>query len=205
MKLIKTYILLMLCIVTLSTIYLPINETSATPTDLKVNISTNPSNRFIDIENMAPGDIVSKILEVNNKGNIDFNYYVSAIKESGDQRLFEQLWIKITNNNEEIYNGKLIELHEWDIGKILSLKGETLQFLFELPLDSSNESQGKSTKVKFNFVANGLVSENNEVLPDTATNISNYLAMGIAFIIGGVAIMVFLKRKKIENKKMTLI
>lgn|SRR5690606_2836300 len=201
MKYIKLYVFGILCIGLLSAIYLPIYQTSAMPTSDVIALSTNPAKSFITFNNMAPGDKVSKSIQVLNDGNVDFNYSLSAIKEVGDQILFDKLSIKVSEKNIDIYEGRLKNLDKLDLGELLSHRKDELLFTVEIPSEVSNEVKRKSTSVAFIFVANGLSeskeSTSNE-LPKTATSYFNYFLTGLSIITLGIIFILFKRRM---NKK----
>src|SRR5690606_16632915 len=188
----------MLCLGALSAIYLPIYQTSATPSSEKIAISTNSSRSFINLENMVPGDKITKSLQVINEGNVDFNYKLSAEMESGDQVLFDNLKVTITDKDKDIYNGSIKELNTLNLGELLSFKKNDLLFTVELPKVAGNEVKNKTTVIGFNFVAEGLNeggNGNGNNLPNTATNHFNLLLAGALLLLGGSSILIYVTRK----------
>src|SRR5690606_13308597 len=190
----------MLCLGALSAIYLPIYQTSATPSSEKIAISTNSSRSFINIENMVPGDKITKSLQVINEGNVDFNYKLSVEMESGDQVLFDNLKVTITDKDKDIYNGSIKELNTLNLGELLSFKKNDLLFTVELPKVVGNDVKNKTTVIGFNFVAEGLnesenASGNGNNLPNTATNHFNFLLAGALLLLGGSSILIYVTRK----------
>ena len=197
MKLLNIYIIAALCLGILAVIYLPISQTTASPTDEKIVISTSPESSFIYFENMAPGDSTTKTLTVNNDGNVDFSYSLSATKEAGDKGLYDQLLVTIKAEEEQIFEGNLNDLDKVNIGDIKSFKKEDITFLVELPKYVGNEVKGKSTTVGIKLSATGeSTSVPDNSLPKTATNIFNYLFLGIGLLITGIGLYYYQRYRR---------
>ncbi|PLT35579.1 hypothetical protein [Bacillus sp. V5-8f] len=142
-------------IIILLVIFMPPRGTQADQTTYNVDISTNPANGFLIAENFAPGDMKTSILKVNNNGNLDFNYTVSSSQESGDQALYDRIILTVNDNQGHIYQGPLNGLKDFPLGTIINGGNRDLTFTAELPLETGNDAQGKSTSVAFNFSAVG--------------------------------------------------
>jgi hypothetical protein len=160
-------------------VYLPIYQTVATPTSEVINISTSPTNSFINLSNLAPGDKIIKPLRITNNGNIDFNFITSAILEKGDQELFDRLLMTITDQATTLYRGSIHDLQQISLGSLKSHKDKELFFSVELPRESGNEVKNKSATVEFSFTATG-INESKEInkgdkLPTTATYLFNLI------------------------------
>lgn len=130
-----------------------VNGTQADQTTYYVDISTAPANGFLIAENMAPGDKKTSILKVSNNGNLDFNYSVSSRQESGDEALFNKIQLTVFDGQGRLYQGPLNGLAQFALGTIAISEGRSLSFTAELPIETGNEAQGKSTSVAFDFTA----------------------------------------------------
>ncbi|WP_053366866.1 hypothetical protein [Bacillus sp. FJAT-27245] len=140
---------LMLLLVSLAKVH----GTQADQTTYYVDISTSPANGFLIAKNMAPGDKKTSILNVSNNGNLDFNYSVSSRQESGDQALFNKIQLTVSDGQGRLFQGPLSGLSQFALGTIAISEGRTLTFTAELPIETGNEAQGKSTSVAFDFTA----------------------------------------------------
>lgn len=204
MKYIKVYFLMMIGITSLSAIYLPFSETEATSSQNMINLSTDPSNRLFYINNLAPGDIISKTIQINNKGNTNSEVEISASRELGDQRLYDALELSIMKNGIIQFQGKLAELKNIKLGEVVSSSSETYELLVGLPLNEGNNVKKKTTAVAFNFVGqfnNNTIQESldGKKLPSTATNIYNNLLIGLAMLVIGTIILLKLRHRKIKQ------
>ncbi|MGG3470167.1 hypothetical protein ABES02_22110 [Neobacillus pocheonensis] len=123
--------------------------------DYRVEINTSPTEVLFNVGNMKPGDKETSILKVNNDGNLDFNYTVSSRKEFGDDYLYNQLLLKVSNSEGLLYEGSFKDFFNFPLGTIAAFGSNSLVFTVELPFETGNEAQGKSTKVAFDFIAIG--------------------------------------------------
>lgn len=139
----------------LTAVYWPTIDTKADTTTYTVNIATSPSSGFLKAVDMAPGDKVTSILNVQNNGNLDFNYTVSAREENGAVDLYNKLTLKIFDSNGQLYEGSFGGLQDFPLGTIAKATSSNLTFIAELPKDTDNIYQAKSSSVAFDFTAVG--------------------------------------------------
>lgn len=142
-------------LILLASLLLQSRSTKADETVYKVDISTTPANGFLIAENMAPGDKETSILKVSNNGNLDFNYSVSSRKESGDLDLYNRILLKVSDGEGSLYEGTLKGFLDFSLGTIAVGVNESISFTAELPIETGNEIQGKTTTVAFDFTAIG--------------------------------------------------
>jgi hypothetical protein len=143
--------------------YLPFEGTQATGSYYYINIATNPANGFIKASNMAPGDKVTSVLEVQNKGNVDFKYTISARRTDGAQELYDIMLLKVFNSEgEQLYEGGFNGLQDFPLGSIAHFDKTNLTVTAEFPIQAGNEYQRKSTTVAFDFRANHVVQPDGE-------------------------------------------
>ncbi len=135
--------------------FIHVGGTKADETVYKVDISTTPAEGFLIAENMAPGDKKTSILKVNNNGNLDFNYSVSSRQESGDIDLYNKILLKVSDSEGRLFEGTLSDFLDFPLGTIEIGGNDSLTFTAEVPINTGNEIQGKSTSVAFDFTANG--------------------------------------------------
>lgn len=132
-----------------------VRGTQADETVYQVDITTTPAEGFLIAENLAPGDKKTSILKVNNNGNLDFNYSVSSRQESGDLELYNKILLKVSDTEGRLYEGTLNGFLDFPLGTIEIGGNDSLTFTAELPLDTGNGFQAKSTKIAFDFTAIG--------------------------------------------------
>jgi hypothetical protein len=134
---------------------LQVKDTKADESDYEVDISTIPAEFLFDVKNMKPGDWSTSTLEINNEGNLDLNYSISSHKESGDSYLFNQFYVWVSESNGLLYEGKLSDFSQFPLGTITAKGSNTLTFKVELPYETGNEAQGKTTSFTFALNAVG--------------------------------------------------
>ena len=143
------------CLLAMSTVFVPLSATEATPGYYEVNIATSPASGFLTASNMAPGDQVTSVLAVQNLGNLDLNTSVSARQQAGSTEMYNRLQVMVTDGQGILFEGDLADLHDFDIGTIVVSDSKNITFTAELPLGAGNEFQGLETTVAFDFVAVG--------------------------------------------------
>jgi hypothetical protein len=134
---------------------IPVKDTKADESDYEVDISTTPAEFLFDVKNMKTGDWSTSTLEVNNEGNLDFNYSISSHQESGDSYLYNQFLVWVSDSEGLLYEGKLSDFYTFPLGTIAAKGSNTLTFKVVLPYETGNEAQGKSTSVTFSLNAVG--------------------------------------------------
>jgi hypothetical protein len=132
-----------------------VKDTKADDSDYEVDISTTPAQFLFDVKNMKPGDWSTSSLKINNEGNLDFNYSISSHHESGDSYLYNQFLVWVSDREGLLYEGKLSDFSNFPLGTIAAKGSNTLIFKVELPYETGNEAQGKSTSVTFELNAIG--------------------------------------------------
>jgi hypothetical protein len=166
----KLLIVITFSLLALTLVYLPLKGTQADDTVYEVDIATSPASGFLIAENLAPGDEQTSILEVQNNGNLDFSYIVSARLEEGMINLYDILLLKIMINQDLLYEGTLRELQNKPLGVISSMYKHQLTFTTNFPLEAGNEMQGQSASVAFDFVAETHYAQNDCFLPPFSNN-----------------------------------
>lgn len=134
-------------------VYWPVQTTRATEETYHVDIATSPASGFLTAVNMAPGDQVTSILQVQNTGNLNFNYSVSSRLESGSVILFNKMQIVLSDALGILYEGALKDLQQFALGTIHVADRTSLTFRAALPLDSTNDYQAQNLSVAFDLYA----------------------------------------------------
>lgn len=179
----------------------------------EIDIALEPDDVLFNVNNMKPGDWVPRTLAIKNAGLQDFTYLMT-IENKGNDKLFNELLLEIKDEKEELYNGKLSEFVSLPKRELSATDEEELEITVRFPEHLGNEFQGTDSKFVFEFTAEGaeevgLSNNDNEQigndigslgdggssLPNTATNIFNFLLIGSILITFGIVIML-VKRYK---------
>lgn len=121
-----------------------------------LGLSISPADqKLFDLNNMIPGDTESSTVTIQNRGNAPFSLTITAEKVSGDEVLFEELFLTVTKEGGATY-------YSGSMGGLQALKIEDsfapgssvpYNFTISLPPESGNETQGKTINVRFVFAA----------------------------------------------------
>lgn len=186
-------------------ILLPINHVDAQTSENEINIETSPHKILFDVDNMKPGDWAIRDYTIFNKGKQDFEYTASAQFKSGSKKLFKQLEIEISDKNGVLYSGKIKDFDGLDYRKLAKSDEETLTFRVDFPAELGNEYQGLTSKFTIKLYVRGtlggLLPADGGVLPNTATNMFNFIVGGLILVIGGATMYLYQRRKSIDLKK----
>lgn len=191
----------------------------------KITIDILPKEVLFNIDNMKPGDWAPRTVIVQNNGILDFDYYVSMEPNGDSLKLYNELTVEISDGEQLLYNGYLKDFNELSSRSLESFTEEELNFTIRFPEHLGNDFQGLSANFSLLFTAEG---ENNDVdeqsvagavssngnsssgglnsstnfggfpLPNTATNIFNFLIVGALLIIGGSLIILYNRKKASE-------
>lgn len=183
-------------------VFIPLGTTAASEDVKEIDIVTTPEKVLFDVDNMKPGDWTERVLEISNGGKEDFNYIISSKLKSGDKKLYNELKLKITSENqEELYNGKLGQFDKLPPREIATTDTEKLTFYVDFPVELGNDFQGLTCEVELKIYAEGTLgglipAENGFKLPITATETMNFIIIGaILLMIGIIWLVIFRKRK----------
>ncbi|WP_404459439.1 LPXTG cell wall anchor domain-containing protein [Sutcliffiella horikoshii] len=183
-------------------ILLPFGTTAASEDVMEIDIITTPEKVLFDVDNMKPGDWAERVLEISNGGKEDFNYIISSKLKSGDKKLYNELKLTITSeDNKELFNGTLGQFNKLDPREIKTTDKEKLTFQVNFPAELGNEFQGLTCEVEFKIYAEGtfggiIPAENGIKLPNTATDTMNYMMIGGALLALGLIVIVIFKLRK---------
>lgn len=121
----------------------------------ELDITLSPNGTLFDISNMKPGDWAPRTLTVANSGTQDFVYQMQ-LRNSGDEKLFNELLLEIKSGETELYNGKLAAFTSLEARELTSGIGENLDITIRFPEHLGNDFQGLDAAFVFDFTAEGL-------------------------------------------------
>lgn len=160
----------------------------------QIDLSTTPESQLFKIENMKPGDWLTRELVIRNNSNESLNYDMLAKYVSGSEKLYNQLTLEVLKDDEQIFKGKLSEFTGFTKRTLAESKEETLTFTVEFPPESGNEFQGLQTEMSFQFLTDtndlllgqtAMPSDHGSSLPQTGSLINP-----IIFYVGGLLLFV---------------
>lgn len=129
------------------------DEKSAT-NKKEVDISLSSKDNLFDISNMKPGDWAPRTLTVKNTGSKDFVYQMQ-VRNSGGEKLFNELLLEIKAGETELYQGKLASFKSLSERDLVSGSEENLEITIRFPEHLGNDFQGQSAEFVFDFTAEG--------------------------------------------------
>jgi LPXTG-motif cell wall-anchored protein len=185
-------------------ILMPFGTVNAETDKNEIDLVTTPEKVFFDINNSKPGDVFTKSLNIKNNGKQDFKYLFSNSFLNGSEMFYDELLLKVEDTEGVLFDGKLKDFEKLDPRELKSNSSEKLTFYVEFPYELGNEYQGLSTEFQFKFYVEGtlggVIPVDNK-LPNTATDMFNYLIAGAALATGGGALMLRQKRKKLKQEE----
>jgi hypothetical protein len=185
----------------------------------EIDISLSSKENLFDISNMKPGDWAPRTITVQNSGSKDFVYQMQ-LQNSGDKKLFNELFLEIKAGDIELYQGKLAEFKSLPERKLTSSTEENLDITIRFPERIGNDFQGLTSAFVFSFTAEGKGSTAVQAitkgqvasssigptsagfsLPNTSTNIINMILFGTILVAGGIVLMIirYYRRMKIAQ------
>lgn len=171
----------------------------------EIDISTSPHNVLFDIKNSKPGDSFTKKLKIHNKGTQSFNYLFSNVFLSGSTKLYNELLLTVTDENGQLFNGKLKDFQKLESRTLKVNNHEDLFLTVTFPYELGNDFQNQNSEFQFKFYVEGtlggLLPVNGPKLPTTASQIFKLILPGTFFVLGGGALLAFSKRKKLDLSK----
>lgn len=106
---------------------LPIHV-EGTAASKEVKLSIFPKKELFDVQNMKPGDWTIRDLTVKNASKKDISYRTTVQYKSGSKELYEELMVRVYNQESVLFHGKLADLNELQPRKLLKNTDETLIF-----------------------------------------------------------------------------
>lgn len=196
----KSHKIAILCFFQLAlAFFVPFSIASAESSE---KISTFPEKVLFEITEMAPGRTETKEFTVLNKSEEDFNYSTAFKLKSGSENLYKELIVVVSSVDKILYSGKLADLKDLKSRFLAKATSEKLVFQVKAPTDMGNEFQGLECEIELKFLAKGeaaVAAPGSGELPNTATNMFNYLVTGLIFVIGGVFIQIYMYLRRKTN------
>lgn len=106
-----------------------------------VEVSVEPTSAALTIDALAPGETVSRTIEVRNSGTLDVNAVTTAAKKAGITDFWNALTCRVSCNGTELYSGAL-SLMRTDPVVVPKGGSATLTYAISLPADAGNDLQG---------------------------------------------------------------
>lgn len=187
----------------------PISNADANEQNREIKLSLFPSKELFTIDNLKPGDWMTRTLTIQNKGNQDFLYRTEAKFVSGSEMLFNELLLEVSKDQTVLYGGKLSDFRGFEPRKLDHQSEEALTYTVTFPYESGNEFQGLATKFQIvvsaeaelaaaftqtDSIGDGQSEASGSILPKTGgTSPFIYLLIGTIIIIFG--FILFYNRK----------
>ncbi|RXJ01759.1 hypothetical protein DS745_09790 [Anaerobacillus alkaliphilus] len=156
------------------------------------NFHVSPADLLFDLNNIKPGDIASRTLAVSNHGVESFNYVAIHKFTGGSKKFYEELLLKIEDNQSTLYEGKLNEFKRLPARPLESSDIEDLFFQIEVPFHLGNDFQGLTSQFTFTVVAEEDLLLHNQLIDLANTN--KYSLMELGF--GGLILIWMNKRNR---------
>lgn len=163
-------------------------------------IDRYPKEELFNIGNTKPGDYAYRPLLMQNNNDVDILYSIQ-MRNDGDEKLFNELLLQVTDSDGTIFDGKLKDFEGFIDRPLDAQSEETIDFKLKFPEELGNEYQGLIAEFVLVFhakaasdigLAKGAVNAGSSglvqggTLPQTATNMFTYLVVGaLLLLIGG--------------------
>lgn len=118
--------------------------------ETNVDLSTSPQSVLCSVDNVKPGDWAERGITVQNTGDANFEYTAYPHFKSGEQKLYEQLQLRVEASGKELYAGNLADFNM--LGKRALANGEQEQLLFTLSLPASTGNDYQQLSVDFEMI-----------------------------------------------------
>lgn len=110
-----------------------------------VEISTEPTTAPLTIEALAPGETVSRTIEVRNTGMLGVDTVTTVAKKAGITDFWNSLQCRVTCGGTELYAGPLAMMRTSPV-RIGAGGSAVLTYAISLPADAGNDLQGDYVK-----------------------------------------------------------
>ncbi|RXT04387.1 hypothetical protein [Ammoniphilus sp. CFH 90114] len=145
-------LILAVCLFCLVVAFTPYDSTQAMRSGQYIGISSGPTTRFLDIEDLKPGDEVVSTIKVQNEDEINYFYTIRLRNISGSKELYNKFDLQISDAIKVLYRGSLSQYNGFSPRYLLKHSSESLTIKVSLPKDVGNEYQGLSSNVAFDFI-----------------------------------------------------
>lgn len=119
----------------------------------------NPVGGFVQVENLVPGDSITRSVTVQNTGSVPFTYTITASSEGASQSALWKnkvygLQVYVSGANGLIFSGPIKDLAGISTGAVVPASGtEVLLYVISLPQSSGNAFQGLNQGIGFTYDA----------------------------------------------------
>jgi LPXTG-motif cell wall-anchored protein len=170
-----------------------------------LDLTVDPQKVLFDLRNLKPGDVMERVLVVGNNVKERFNYKTTSKLIEGSEKFYDSLYLKVSNYEETLYEGRLSNFKGLEPRLLEKGSKEELLFSVKVPSELGNDYQGLYSKVQFKFYVEGtlggILPADGPTLPNTATNMFNIFASGLALLLAGLFLQMFSKyRRKITKQ-----
>lgn len=106
-----------------------------------LSMSVEPTSSALSVEGLAPGETLSKSVEVRNTGTVDCDAVTSAAKKAGITDLWTALQCRAVCEGVELYNGPLSALKTAPV-RVDAGSAVRITYSVGLPSTAGNDLQG---------------------------------------------------------------
>ncbi len=117
-----------------------------------VAISTEPTSAPLTIDALAPGETVSRTIDVRNTGTLAVDAITTVAKKAGITDFWNALQCRVTCGGVELYTGPLATLRTAPV-RLAAGGSAAFVYAITLPADASNALQGDYVKASVYFDA----------------------------------------------------
>jgi hypothetical protein len=110
-----------------------------------VGVSVEPTSAALTIDALAPGETVSRAIEVRNTGTLGFDAITTAAKKAGITDFWNALQCRATCEGVELYAGPLATMRTAPI-RVPTGGSVRVTYAITLPADADNSLQGDYVK-----------------------------------------------------------
>ncbi|WP_338778750.1 LPXTG cell wall anchor domain-containing protein [Metabacillus sp. FJAT-52054] len=135
----------------------PVKKASAASEPSEISLSVNPNPYLFSLSNLKPGDWSTRKIVVKNEGKQAFQYHMSVKKNSGSDKFYNVLDVKISSQGETLYSGPLKSFKLVNPRLLEKGQEETFVITVQFPISAGNEYQKLRTEAVFSFQAADLV------------------------------------------------
>ncbi|MFZ3591226.1 TasA family protein [Bacillus sp. DJP31] len=160
-----------------------------------IDLATDPQKVLFDLSNIKPGDSITRNLVINNNGSSDFRYNTNSTYLKGSEIFYKQFDLTVKDSKGILFQDKLYKFIEIAPRLLKSNSQEQLTFHLELPMAVGNEFQGMEVDFKIDLYVEGDVPVGG-VLPETATDMFNYMIGGSVLLVGGLFLYQYQRKRK---------
>ena len=106
-----------------------------------VAVSTEPTSAALSIDALAPGETISRTVDMRNTGTLALDATTTAAKKAGITDFWNALTCRATAGGVELYNGPLASMRTAPV-RIAPGAAVTVSYAIGLPPEAGNDLQG---------------------------------------------------------------